>query len=383
MFDRIKQLSIGLDQLGLHKRVTTHLVKAHEMQQQVFDLQSELHGSTELLMINLGSDVWKCPTSYVISSDLEIAMMVHLPVAQRTSYMYLYRYVPTPLMAPKGTYRILVFPITRMLSINRESHVAMEMTHEEYRQCKSVGNGPRYCPSKPVQLKETQRTCLTGLYGNEMGLVVDTCPVLHLNGSQTYAVAVSPQHYPVFMPQEVTGRVTCGGEFLGSTSIPSGLSELELDPLCKVVTPHLTLEPKVRMANHEVRFDRIRLNLTTLEDFSEPIKWAVEEEKVATYPDEIGPSLRDIESTWKEEKLHVETHLGLLAWIRIIVGSALALVILICSCKCGWECYTRKRNREQLRTNIRDHVLALARESRAEEHEMDALRGVPSASPSE
>ena len=87
LFDRIKQLSIGLDQLGLHKRVTTHLVKAHDMQKQVFDLQSELHGSTELLMINLGSDVWKCPTSYVISSELEFAVMVHIPVAQRTSYM--------------------------------------------------------------------------------------------------------------------------------------------------------------------------------------------------------------------------------------------------------------------------------------------------------
>ena len=79
----------------------------------------------------------------------------------------------------------------------------------------------------------------------------------------------------VYLPQEATGRVTCGGEFLGRTTLPSGLSELELDPLCKVVTPHLTLEPKVRMANHEVRFDRIRLNLTTLRDFSEPIKWAV------------------------------------------------------------------------------------------------------------
>ena len=93
--------------------------------------------------------------------------------------------------------------------------------------------------------------------------------------------------------------------------------------------------------------------------------------------------MRDIESTWREEKLHVETHLGLLAWIGIIVGSALALVILICSCKCGWECYTQKRNREQLRANIREHVLALAREPRAEEHEMEALRGVPSAPPLE
>ena len=94
-----------------------------------------------------------------------------------------------------------------------------------------------------------------------------------------------------------------------------------------------------------------RQNLTSLDQFSEPITWAVEKEKVATHPDEIGPSLRDIESSWNEEKLHVETHLGLLAWIGIIVGSAVALVILVCSCKCGWECYTRKRNREQLRNN--------------------------------
>ena len=85
LFDRIRQLSVGLDQLGLHNRVTTHLVKAHDMQQQVFDLQSELHGSTELLMINLGSDVWKCPTSYVISSNLEVAVMVGAPASGKTS----------------------------------------------------------------------------------------------------------------------------------------------------------------------------------------------------------------------------------------------------------------------------------------------------------
>ena len=151
-----------------------------------------------------------------------------------------------------------------------------EVSPEEFSLCQAIGNGPRYCPSVSVQMKETQSTCLTGLYGNEMGLVVDLCPILHMNESRTYAVALSPQHYSVYMPQEATGRVTCGGEFLGSVTIPSGLREIAVDPLCKVVTPRLTLEPKVRMANHEVRFDRIKLNLTTLDDFAEPIKWAVE-----------------------------------------------------------------------------------------------------------
>ena len=57
LFDRVKQVSVALDQLGLHKHVTPHLVKSHDMQQQVYGLQTELHGSTELLIINLGSDI--------------------------------------------------------------------------------------------------------------------------------------------------------------------------------------------------------------------------------------------------------------------------------------------------------------------------------------
>ena len=60
LFDRIRQMSRGLDQLGLHKRVSSHLVKAHDMQQQVYSLQTELHGSTEVLMFSSGSDVWNC-----------------------------------------------------------------------------------------------------------------------------------------------------------------------------------------------------------------------------------------------------------------------------------------------------------------------------------
>ena len=132
-------------------------------------------------MIILGSDVWECPTSYVISPELEVAVMVHIPVAKRSSCMYLYKFISTPLMAPEGEFRLLVFPKNQMLSINWVTHVAREVSSEEYQKCGSIGNGPRYCPSLSVQMKETQSTCLTGLYGNEMGLVVDTCPVLHMN----------------------------------------------------------------------------------------------------------------------------------------------------------------------------------------------------------
>ena len=161
LFDRVKQISLGLDQLGLHRHVTPHLVKAHHMQQQVHSLQTELHGSTELLMINIGSDIWKCPPSYVISAELDVAVMVHIPIARKDSYIYFYRYVSTPMMAPENKFRMLAMPRNKLLGINRDSHVAWEVSEESFQRCKSVGNGPRYCPSKSIQLTETVNTCLT------------------------------------------------------------------------------------------------------------------------------------------------------------------------------------------------------------------------------
>ena len=63
----------------------------------------------------------------------------------------------------------------------------------------------------------------------------------------------------------------------------------------------------------------------------QPIEWALGKDKVATQQDEVGPSLKDIEATWNEDRLHVSTHLGLLAWVGIIVGAAVAVVVLVCS----------------------------------------------------
>ena len=201
------------------------------------------------------------------------------------------------MMAPENKFRMLAVPRNNLLGINRNSHVSREVSEEYFRKCEAVGNGPRFCPSKPIQLTETVDTCLTALYGNEMAIVAETCPVLHLNQSQPYVVALSPRHFSVYLPEENTARVTCGEDFLGSMTMPAGLSEVTVDPLCKVVTPHLVVEPKFGMEHHEVRFDRIKLNLTTLESFAEPMAWAVGNQKVATDPSEVGPSLKDIEST--------------------------------------------------------------------------------------
>ena len=78
----------------------------------------------------------------MISPELEVAVMVHIPVAKRSSYMYLYRFISTPLIVPEGEFHLLVFPKNQMLSINQVTHMAREVSPEEYQKCDSIGNGP-------------------------------------------------------------------------------------------------------------------------------------------------------------------------------------------------------------------------------------------------
>ena len=84
------------------------------------------------------------------SAELDVAVMVHIPVARKHSYMYFYRYVLTPMMAPENKFRMLAIPRNKLLGIYRDTHVAREVSQEHFQRCKYVGNGQKYCPSKSI-----------------------------------------------------------------------------------------------------------------------------------------------------------------------------------------------------------------------------------------
>lgn len=47
-----------------------------------------------VLMIAPG-DVWQCQWSYVVTRDLRIHVMVHVPTGKTSSFRKLYKYIPT------------------------------------------------------------------------------------------------------------------------------------------------------------------------------------------------------------------------------------------------------------------------------------------------
>ena len=149
---------------------------------------------------------------------------------------------------------------------------------------------------------------------------------------QLHVAKLSPRHFSVYLPYEAFGRVSCGGEFLGSFKMDAGLSEVQLNPVCQYQSAGFTLMPQVDVAIRELRFDKIALDLEPLRNLSEPVSWAVSVGKIPMQVKDAGPSLQDVVARWDHSKLQAKETMDIMTWAGLIVGSVLG-GDLFCHCQ--------------------------------------------------
>ena len=75
---------------------------------QIKELEHEVASKQERLLVLTSSDVWHMPISYFIFGDMELSVLLHIPVGRVDSYSMVYQYVPTPIFLPNTTVHILI-----------------------------------------------------------------------------------------------------------------------------------------------------------------------------------------------------------------------------------------------------------------------------------
>ena len=239
------------------------------MYAEVLRLEKQLVKKGYMMLIRTESDVWKCETSFVIDTALQVTVLVHIPVARKDSYRTMYQYETTPLSTDGFSHHVLVYPKETIVSVDKRSRQIRTMTEETMAKCSQVGLGPRFCPADSFEKTTPEPSCLLSLYGNRNTDIVATCPIVYMKEGQLHVAKLSPRHFSVYLPHEAFGRVSCGGEFLGSFKMNAGLSEVQINPLCQFQAAGFTLMPQVDVAIRELRFDKIALNLKPLRNLSE------------------------------------------------------------------------------------------------------------------
>ena len=353
----------GLEILQLHGKISPQLVEPQELYDEVDELKSKVQAKEEMVLIAQPADLWECPASFVVTKELEVILMLHIPVAKRSSFKHLFRYEPTPLTAPGFDHHVLVYPRDPVLAIDRGSHISHPMTKEALDQCTRVGQGPKYCPGRKFAINQSKVGCLRALYGNDVPAVMTECPIVYMTPEYMHVAALSPHHFSVYTPKDILGRITCGEKYLGSQKLMAGLLEVEMSPKCKFTSEELELTPTIDLAIQEIHFDKITLDLAPLANLSEPVSWAVNNAKIATEKKNAGPSLADVSLNWDHTMLTEDAHWTFRTWASVILGIILGGIILLILLRCLIDIKYRRQDRGEMRGKMGEHAKDMVQEA--------------------
>ena len=123
IFDEIHRVFNGMETLFHAKQATPLLVDPVALYVQIKDLEHEVASENELLLVSTPSDVWHTPTSYFVTRNMKLSILLHIPVGRVDSYSTVYQYVPTPIALPNTTVHFLIDPMDDFLANNRRTHM--------------------------------------------------------------------------------------------------------------------------------------------------------------------------------------------------------------------------------------------------------------------
>ena len=136
--DRYEGAIRGLELLALHHRVSPSLVRPGLLYAEVLRLEKQLVQKGYMMLIRTESDVWKCETSYVIDTALQVTVLLHIPEARKDSYRTMYQYETTPLSTDGFSHHVLVYPKETIVSVDKRSRQIRPMTKETVDKCSQV-----------------------------------------------------------------------------------------------------------------------------------------------------------------------------------------------------------------------------------------------------
>ena len=123
IFDEIHRVFNGMETQFHSKQATPLLVDPVALYVQIKDLEHEVASENERLLVSTPSDVWHTPTSYFVTGDMKLSILLHIPVGRVGSYSTVYQYVPTPISLPNSSVHFLIDPMDDFLADNRRTHM--------------------------------------------------------------------------------------------------------------------------------------------------------------------------------------------------------------------------------------------------------------------
>ena len=374
MFDHLEMITNGISVLFHNRQLSPLLVDRDLIIKEVRKVQVAERERDNLLMIAPG-EVWHAPCSYVVTRDLRIHVMIHVPIGESASYRKLYRYLPTPMAFLENGTHFLANPPAPYLLLDQNDKNPIEMTEDQVDSCKMVNYYRKYCPAASFMMNRAPPSCLASLYDGDVQGVLEQCPLVVLDESFPHVSDLSFGEFTIYSHQELQVRVYCGNQPEGVQEL-EGLTRVSLRRDCRLVHDDFVLEPAVDFDAQDFVLQTVPMPLS--EELNETLLGALDWGKTkgvmpvhqAALMGE-GLTMAEMSRDWNHELMEEHSHW---TWRGILILLSVSLFSLVVSCCCMRECWNafqRHRQRQALGPAIRAEV----------SHEMqDLLRKQPAPS---
>ena len=291
----------------------------------------------------------------MVTRNLNILVMVHIPVAKQESFRYFYKYVRTPLSFSKATTHFFPNPPNRYLVLDKDNSHPRVLEGSKLARCKVVRTDTLFCPAMSYQLNSAPSTCLTALHSGDSLGVLARCPVSLVEENYVYVASLGFGKYSVNSRNETKARVIGGTHSIDPVTF-SGLAMVTGRKDCRVVGEYNILEPVVDFESVQQVLDSIPVTFGSDQNFTSALDWGKETGMVTSLPDETGQTMNDIASSWNNDKRKATREWSIITYIGIVIGVLAGTFVCCCVEKECWHCYQRRQDWRGLATLIREQV---------------------------
>lgn len=163
IFETYELYMAGLSVLFQHRALSPLLVEQREVLKQVRPLQHKERGRGNVILM-YPLNVWRAELSYVVTRNLNILIMVHIPVVKLQLFRHLCKYMRTPLAFTKLAPHFFPNPPNKYLVLDKDNAHPRVFDESDLKRCKVVRTDTRFCPALSYQINWAPSTCLTSLH---------------------------------------------------------------------------------------------------------------------------------------------------------------------------------------------------------------------------
>ena len=354
LFDHMELISNGISTLFHHRRLSPLLVDRKSVVMKVREVQVEQREKGLELMIS-PTDIWQTPISYVITRDLNIHIMLHVPIGRSSSFRKVFRYIPTPLSFGDDSEHFMVDPRNPYLLLDKNGQHPTEMSSDEMGKCESVNHYKKYCPARSVVVNRAPPSCLSSLHSGDRDHVLKLCPVVLVDEAYPYVASLAFGVFTVYTKPKLMSKVYCGEEQVATQEL-QGLSRITLRRDCRLVHDDFVLEPTIDFGDQDNELSEIPLTFDNDLNMSQVLSWGSENGLLRPSEQGNGLTMLEVAGRWSHDQLD-ETRRWTFQMIMVTAGaSILGLVVCCCCTRECWNMYMRAKQRRAMTSSIREQV---------------------------